>query len=411
MNLIVSTKLENNYTNYKVIKSFKDVLETDEIDTLIINSFDESNFDAGVFIAKIHKQGVNKFVYISQEPDMTVKMVIQGLKGYIFEDEFYLEDEEELDCLLADIGMSNEESTSLASASVGVIKDFVHAFARGEERIKVPAYLEQVSQAVNELSVLTQKQELQIRVMGTSAIEIFEKASLIIKTMVEQHKDMEQKLVELEESQNIAASSRATFSSNITFFTPFKYMGNAKILVIREVSPCRYLTSFVLGYLHHLHYDMNKRAKLIFAHQKGAGVSAKYNDYTLITQETASMSSLYEAEVIATNNPKREVMKDLLAKKSEVFVVVDRLYQNQSIVQGRISELYAVSGATDLDRFKLQPEDCIFPVSGTENAFFTIPTIKGYVTEVDARQAAYSQICGDAYNRLDILIKLIRSEE
>lgn len=407
MKVIVSTELDDNFTKFVVVDSFKKVKELQGVTTLIIHKYKESDFDAGVFITQFHNSGIDQFIYISSSPSSTLQMVLKGVSGYYYEDEFYFEDEEELSTLLEDLGMEDEdENTSLATSALNVVNDFVSSFAKGDERIKAPLYLENVTSAVNELSVLTHQQELQLNTMGASALEVFEKASAIIRNMDAQNKNIEKKLEELENQQNNSFPSKPAFGNSIMFFSPYKYIGNSKILLIREYAPCRYLTSFCMGYLHHLHYVLNRRPKLIFVHQKGAGVSAKYADFTSITQESMNMSSLYDNEIIATNNPKKEVMKDLLTKQNDVIIVVDRLYGNQDIVSGRVTKINAVGSRSDIARYKVRPEDTIFSVTRQPKELFTIPVIKSFPTEIDARYAAYTQVLGDKYEILDAKLGL-----
>ena len=409
MKVIVSTELDDNFTKFVVVDSFKKVKELQGVTTLIIHKYKESDFDAGVFVSQFHNNGIDQFIYISSSPSSTLQMVLKGVNGYYYEDEFYFEDEEELSTLLEDLGMEDEdENTSLATSALNVVNDFVSSFAKGDERIKAPLYLENVTSAVNELSLLTHQQELQLNTMGASALEVFEKASAIIRNMDAQNKNIEKKLEELENQQNNSFSSKPAFGNSIMFFSPYKYIGNSKILLIREYAPCRYLTSFVMGYLHHLHYVLNRRPKLIFVHQKGAGVSAKYADFTSITQESMNMSSLYDNEIIATNNPKKEVMKDLLTKQNDVIIVVDRLYGNQDIVSGRVTKINAVGSRSDIARYKVRPEDTIFSITRQPKELFTLPTIKNFPTEIDARYAAYTQVLGDKYKILDNKLGLTR---
>lgn len=407
MKVIVSTELDDNFTKFVVVDSFKKVKELQGVTTLIIHKYKESDFDAGVFVSQFHNNGIDQFIYISSSPSSTLQMVLKGVNGYYYEDEFYFEDEEELSTLLEDLGMEDEdENTSLATSALNVVNDFVSSFAKGDERIKAPLYLENVTSAVNELSVLTHQQELQLNTMGASALEVFENASAIIRNMNAQNKNIEKKLEEFENQQNNSFPSKPAFGNSIMFFSPYKYIGNSKILLIREYAPCRYLTSFCMGYLHHLHYVLNRRPKLIFVHQKGAGVSAKYADFTSITQESMNMSSLYDNEIIATNNPKKEVMKDLLTKQNDVIIVVDRLYGNQDIVSGRVTKINAVGSRSDIARYKVRPEDTIFSVTRQPKELFTIPVIKSFPTEIDARYAAYTQVLGDKYEILDTKLGL-----
>lgn len=409
MKVIVSTELDDNFTKFVVVDSFKKVKELQGVTTLIIHKYKESDFDAGVFVSQFHNNGIDQFIYISSSPSSTLQMVLKGVNGYYYEDEFYFEDEEELSTLLEDLGMEDEdENTSLATSALNVVNDFVSSFAKGDERIKAPLYLENVTSAVNELSLLTHQQELQLNTMGASALEVFEKASAIIRNMDAQNKNIEKKLEELENQQNNSFSSKPAFGNSIMFFSPYKYIGNSKILLIREYAPCRYLTSFVMGYLHHLHYVLNRRPKLIFVHQKGAGVSAKYADFTSITQESMNMSSLYDNEIIATNNPKKEVMKDLLTKQNDVIIVVDRLYGNQDIVSGRVTKINAVGSRSDIARYKVRPEDTIFSITRQPKELFTLPTIKNFPTEIDARYAAYTQVLGSKYEILDNKLGITR---
>lgn len=409
MKVIVSTELDDNFTKFVVVDSFKKIKELQGVTTLIIHKYKESDFDAGVFVTQFHDNGIDQFIYINSSPASMLQMALKGVNGYYYEDEFYFEDEEELLTLLEDLGMEDEdENTSLATSALNVVNDFVSSFAKGDERIKAPLYLENVTSAVNELSLLTHQQELQLNTMGASALEVFEKASTIIRNMDAQNKNIEKKLEELENQQSNSFSSKPAFGNSIMFFSPYKYIGNSKILLIREYAPCRYLTSFVMGYLHHLHYVLNRRPKLIFVHQKGAGVSAKYADFTSITQESMGMSSLYDNEIIATNNPKKEVMKDLLTKQNDVIIVVDRLYGNQDIVSGRVTKINAVGSRSDITRYKVRPEDTIFSITRQPKELFTLPTIKNFPTEIDARYAAYTQVLGSKYEILDNKLGLTR---
>lgn len=401
MKVIISTEIPDNFTNFVVVDSFKRVQELSGVTTLVIHKYIESDFDAGVFISSFHKSGINQFVLLNENPSSTIRMVLKGVNGSYFEDEFYLEDEEELLSLLDDLGMNDTVSTELAAPALDVVSDFIQSFARGEERIKAPLYLERVTQAVNELSEITHQQELQISTMGASAIEVFERASSIIKNMDTQRKLIEKQLQELEENQVTTTTTKASFGNNIMFFAPYKYIGNAKVLLIREYAPSRYLTSFCLGYAHYLHYQMNKRVKLIFVHQKGAGVSAKYNDFPMITQESMSIGSLYDAEIVATNNPKKEVMKELLSKQNDIYIVVDRLYGSQDIVSGRIARVNVASSRSDVQRYKLKPEETIFSVTAQPKQLFCLQTIKQFPNEADARYAAYSMMMENNYKLLN----------
>lgn len=409
MRVIVSTTLEDIFSNFVVVDSLKKVESLNGVNLVIIHDFKETNFDVGVFISRLYNKGINKFIYINPNPDITVKMAIVGVSGHIYEDDFYLEDEEELLALLEELDAGEGESTDLALTSAHIVRDFIEGFARGEERVKAPLYLEQVNSALAELQEITQVQSTQLVNMGVSALEVFGKANTIITGIAAQKQLLEKQLKELEDKSPMQSTTRTSFGGNILFFPSYKYTGTGKVLLIRELSPCRYLTSLILAYENYLHYELNKRVKLIFVHQKGAGVGSKYSEYTSITQESMSLDSLYSAEIIATNNPKNDVMKKIFSAQADIYIVVDRLYGSQDIVVGRVNKLNAVGGRSDLDRFKVQAKNCIFTTVKQSDAFLTIPTINNYPEGVDIRQAAYMQISKEVglFSKFDEFLQLV----
>lgn len=409
MKVIVSTSLDDKYNNFIVARDFKSVKDMRGITVLIIHEVSGvTDFDAGVYISNFYNDGIKSFIYINNNPSKVVKTVIQGVGGICYDDEFYFEDEDELNALLDDLGVDTS-GNSLVLSSTQIVKDFIGAFARGEERIQTPVYLEQVTQAVNELSELTHKQELQINEMGLTAVEVFGKASSIIVAMNDQKKILEKQLEEFEESQsnkNMVKPANSFSGGAIMFFPTFRYIGSSKILFIRELSPCRYLTSFLLAYTHHLHYELNKRVKFIIVHQKGKGVSDKYSSFTSITQESMGVSSLYENEIIATNNPKKDVMQKLTHMDDDVIIVLDRLYSATDIVTGKVVKINAVSGYSDCARYNVKPNTCIFPITSQPSELFNIPLIKNYPKEVDMQHAVYTQTCKEQFTVLDNMLEL-----
>ena len=117
------------------------------------------------------------------------------------------------------------------------------------------------------------------------------------------------------------------------------------------------------------------------------------------------MTSLYDAEVIATNNPKKDVMKELLSRGDDIAIVVDRMYSTEDMVTGRgVTRLNAVSGKNDISKFKLIASETITSTVSCDNSFVTIPTVKDFPTEKDMRYSVYNQIMSDTFNKIDTKI-------
>lgn len=407
MRVIISKSLQDNFTQFQVVDTFKKVRQLDQVSVLVIHEFSEPDLDIGIFISEFVQKGIDKIVYISEHPRPILCMLLNGINGVVIRDEFYLDDETELISLIDEVTESSEaDETSIVASSLGVVQDFMSAFARGDERIQAPIYLERVNSALNELAEINKNNANQLCQLSQGTLAVFERASTIIRSMDEQNKLLSNKLNEVEALTMQSLTPKTSLGGNVMFFPSFKYMGNARVLVVREYSPCRYLTSFLLGYTSHVHYELNKRVKLVFVHAKMHGVSAKYQDFTNITQESMAMASLYDSEIVATNNPKKEVMSDLLSRQNDVVIVLDRLYGSQAIVTGRVVQVNACGSRSDIQRYKLTAADTIFSVTSQPQQLFSIPTIKNFPTDSDARYAVYSKTFSDRYAILDKRLQL-----
>ena len=392
MKVIVSKVLEDRFNEFVVTDSLKKVIDFTGVTTLIIQSCIESDFDAGVFIGNLKKKGVD---------------------GYYYEDEFYFDDEEELQVLISDIEEERQEASNNTSAfeavatpALNIISTFMKGYVAGDKLVQTPMFLEQTNSAIADLTNVFRQQELELQTMGNSALEVFEKASAIIRNMNEQKKAIEKQLEQLEHVTANSTANRPAFGNSVLFFSPYKYIGNSRVLVLKEYSPTRYLTSFVVGFAHYLHYALNKRIKVIFCIQKGYCTGKRYEEFTSIDETTKSMMSLYDNEIIVTNSPKKEVMKELLSKPQDVVIVVDRLYGKEAIVTGRCTTLNVVSARSDITRFGLKVQDTITSVTRIPDCFACISLIRNYMTEKDARLAAYNQVFEKDFRKICERIRL-----
>lgn len=423
MNVIVSCDIDKTaFDNFIVVDSFGAIkkIQASCIDTLIIHHFKETSFDVGIFINEYKNRGIKRFIYISAEPDNVVKTSLKGLNSYIYTTEDYLEDEEELQFLIEDIIKAEEtETTALSNVeqNVQILEQFIEGFKKKDPKIEAPIYLNRAKEAVNELSVINHKQELQITTMGEASRQIFSQAKAIIEQMFMQRKEAESKVEELEKAVN-SSSARVPMSSSVDIYGQYKHFAAGTILLIREFSPCRYLTSFIMAYEHYLHYSLNKRVKLVICHSKASEISKKYtgDDFVAITDVSYKTSSLYDNEKIAINIPKKELLKKLIEVNNiDIVIVVDRLYGNTPIISGKnVITLNAISGSSDIARYKLDTsfENTIIPVSEfkveNKSPFVTLQTIKDFPPEVDTRYAVYTMQYKDTFKKLDEKLKLVK---
>jgi len=413
MHVIVSDSLKDTFTQFKVVNSLKVALEDasiSEIDVLVYHKTGEMDLNAGVWFSKFRSKYPEATVlYICSNPVQAMQMAIHGAKGFYYADEFYLHDEEELLSLVA----SHKEGTvqvenelAVVNSSLDIVSDFMQAFLQKEPRVNIKGYQDQVSAAINDLVVYTDEQNKQIQSMGNTALTIFGQAETVITTLRKNSDLLKSQLSKLEEHGPISvAGSTAGFSNAATSFPTYRFIGNAKVLCFREWAPTRYLTSFVLAYMRYLHLTKHKRVKLVFVYLRSNGIAKKYDKMTSIVPENYTRDNLYDADTIATNNPKREVMDKLLNRpNNDIVLVVDRLYGNDCIVTGRVKTVGVVSSRSDFDRYAAKPEDCFTSVLEYPGCLFTIPTLDRFPIDEDTRYAIYLGQFGTYFAKLDKIL-------
>lgn len=406
MRVIVSSNLTHRYERYVVVPSITEVLRLTDVECVVLHTPTEDEVILASVIAEIRKKFNCTFFYVSAQPKAVLTLMISGIGGVIIEDDFYYEDESDLDALLDSYSTSVSTLTvSPVSDALAVVKDFVSSYARGEERCSKPYFIHQTNDAITELEAWVNRQEIERREMGSSAIDVFRRASGFITKLEEKNREISQQLDNLVQ----APSQRRSFGvGGVSFFPTVKYNPppTKKVLVIREFSPCKYLTSFILSYQSYLKTMKNKRVKVIFTVQKGKLIYQKYASdmFTFIAQESIDNLALYDKDLIVTNTPQSTIMQRILDKGTyDIFIIVDRLYGADVILNGNnVKQLAAVSGVSDLTRFKLSPRFCIFSHTGVQDAFFTIPTITKYArpTAPDMRASQYVQLCTKSEHKL-----------
>lgn len=408
MNFIVSESADDFFTQFMVERSLKSMRSklkelNSGADLLVIHSFPEKVFEAGVFLTEFKDLGVKSIIYINSNPDPVILNALNGVNGRHISDEFYLESEEDLLSLVEDLSVDTEVDVS----SVGILQDFVTDIGvKVPKNIIPPVVIENATSAIQDLRTSNDYHRQLVSTLGRGTMEVFRNAKALIKDLASEKEFLRKKLDELENSINTTPSVGASFGGSINFYSSYRYNGNAKVLLIREYSPCRYLTSFCLGYLSHLHYEKNKRVKLVFIHQKGTGVAKRYANWVAINDQNSRIDSLYDHEVLTTNDPKKDVLKTILERAIDIFIVVDRLYGTDDIITGRTTRVCAVGSSGDIARYGINPENTIFSVTAQPKQLFELPVIRNFPLDPDARYSVYATNMRDSYIKLDEKLNL-----
>ncbi len=415
MKIILSNQLNDNYADYRVVKTVKELksLTTNpdiECEVLIINEFSENYYEVSMALTSFSKRFKNVvYLYIAARPNKELSNVMQGLNATTTGEVFYLSSEPDLNALVEELqGAAETEETGLVeNNNIKIIETYLGYIEENNPRAKVPVIRNQAKKAVTELTVDVARYKNEINEMGSTAFTICKKSQGMIEKLVNQHRITEKKIEKLQDVTNATQKRGLGLQNGIVDFPTFPYLGSKKVIVFKEYSPCRYLTSFVLGYANYLRFVNRKNVKVVIVHPKGKCYTQKYAEFTTISQESMNMESLYSEDLIATNIPKKEVLTKLVQSNSDIIIFIDRLYAEEDIVSGKTIRLNAVSGYSDIERYRVKPEQTIFPSINIPNAFYCIPTVSNYNTNIDARKAVYAQQCKECYDKINALAKVL----
>lgn len=407
MRYIVSTTLNQNYTKYKVVKSLVElqgeVLEN--CDCIILHNLENDSYEsAGLELARLYSKGVQGFVYINANLQVALKAAVAALRGYISDEEFYLEDEGELDALVDLFQVEGGETgTELALANAKTVGQFIEDFVHGSAVVQAPQYMARVKQAVSVLEETVTKFQIEKLELCETHLDVYLYVNKLLEKYDGKRKELELTLKALQEAAG-AESMVSRVEEGVTIYPGYRFDKNVKTLVVREWTPCPYLTSFLLAFKQYLEVAYDKRVKFIVIHQKGRLIYERYpgDTFTAITKESQGDHGLYLRPVINTNIPNKDVMRRLFENDKDVVdinIVLDRTYSEKVIVSGRsCRHLNAVGGDKDIDTFKLDVASVIkaLTTSRQGDVFVSIPYIEDYVRDNTGRFSMYTRVCKEA---------------
>lgn len=372
------------------------------IDVLVYHDSDEDSETKITSLGEL-KSRVNKFIYIRNEEDtdIAIKMMILGLGGKYFYDEFFLENVYELRNLIDSL----EEVTALATlGGVNVLGDFFNRYLEKGSSDFNGNYLMLVKDAVNELMTEYNQKNLEILAMSKTATEVFSRTSSLLSHMKQERESMQDIVKKMSEKAKESSSvMRRQPGSSILFFPGINYTKERSIIRIKEIGDFRYLVSFILGLRSYLDTIKNIRTKVIIIEPIGSILEDRYSDFSWVTSSSIKSSSNYYNSIVFTNHPTKEVITKLLDDSDyDTFIVVDRLLTDKShILNCRGGSVkYAVSSSGYLDKMGLKVRECFSSVEHIQGVLFNVPVISEYPLDRGARVRTYLSNMSINYDRL-----------
>lgn len=402
MNVLVSD-INKDFKEWVLLRSLKDVDGVvGVIDTLVYHKSKESYEDKIEFLHNIYsKMPYCKIIYVCKEDttELAIKMYITGgLNGTYIGDEFFLENDESLNSLLSNLSLV-VDSTEYSSSAV--LQEFCNRYISDGEKSISKGYLQVVKNAAIEMTDAYHNKCLEMIKMSESAADMFNSSVELVSQLREQQLKLEKDLRNLKDSQP-DLSKYFVKPSSIMFFPEVSYLKNKKILRVKDLSRCLYLTSFMWGFKEYLEKIKRVRPKLIFVEGTGALLEEMYSSYSWVTASTKGDIGVCRDSMVFTNYPTTKVLSDLLDDvEHDMFIVVDRTVNyKKHILNSKGNVVYAVAGESCINSFSLPRENCFSAGNDIPDTMFKIPFFDDYPSSVNQRLNKYLNNCSAIFELL-----------
>ena len=186
------------------------------------------------------------------------------------------------------------------------------------------------------------------------------------------------------------------FLAGTNNYPVYNYSGSAKVLVVKEHSPCRYLTSFLYAFAERQEKVNNIKTKLIVVSSKNYMTELRYKgafDEANPTTIVQSRGRLMTSTKVYTTTPTAAVMDFLMQSLGyDLYVILDRTDKKEECVAGRgIKTVHAVSNLNHMRALKLEVKNTIVNDLGVQGQLGVLAMINNIGTKNDERIAKIQQ--------------------
>lgn len=383
---VITTK-DINLGNVKVVRSVKDVVTVTKSSFVVFESSDDLLEDAVSFLVGVVKRVLNThLVYIASNPVPLIEEVIKGLGSQSLRDDSYLDDlnsySELIDYLeKGDTSLDEDEDIS---SEISVLDSFVSEQVENLSPIQRNMVQDSYDKVVGTLDEMTSKDVLREQLVNFAHVSRERVVSL------EQDLKLKEK-----EVANLAPRGGG-FLAGTNNYPVYNYSGSAKVLVVKEHSPCRYLTSFLYAFAERQEKVNNIKTKLIVVSSKNYMTELRYKgafDEANPTTIVQSRGRLMTSTKVYTTTPTAAVMDFLMQSLGyDLYVILDRTDKKEECVAGRgIKTVHAVSNLNHMRSLKLEVKNTIVNDLGVQGQLGVLAMINNIGTKNDERIAKIQQ--------------------
>ena len=310
--------------------------------------------------------------YISDRPEATVLTLVQGVQGKHHSDLLYARDEKTL------LSYIKSPGTDLDLTGGGAT-EVINLFSKHPPTAPMPPSTAQVLiAAARAMQDLVPKLQTQLSTVAEAALANVSTQGETISSLQKDITQIETVLEEARELVDSLPSESPTVGTQTTFSRLSVDMKKVKnLLLIKRLGPVPYLVSFSMALHAYLKKREQRRTQLIFLIPPGEVWATHYQGYSHVRADNSNNGSDLYSEVVFVSYPTNGVLTKMLYSSGqyEVTIVVDMLDKSKDhLLRCPKPVHYAISGATPMKKFKLNPVNCFSSVTEVKGTRFYIPT-------------------------------------
>lgn len=387
---ILTTRETKSFHGFERVRSVKDITKLTKKSYLIIESYDDKDFELALFlINSVMSLGIHQVAYVTDNPVQIIDELMKSINAYRAHLPESIETPENISALMramVDEDKSDDQETLVENLEL--LTDYVNSKVESEPKVKrrlITSSLQTIVSALDD-TVFSDRLRRQIQDMIVS---------FIMNT-----NNLQREISKLEkEIVNLKASTMSG-ANGISSFQQYTYVGNARVLLIKEHTPTRYLTSFLISFINYLSDVASVKSKLIIIDNNNDNLDIRYEgikkaDFETIRKEVATLTL---SPVVYTATPNKSVLDTLFESVGvELFVVLDRTQKSINAVTGRsIKVANAVSSKSKMRKLNLNANETIVNDQADVSQLGMISLVESYPKMEDARiltlQQAFSNV-------------------
>lgn len=403
MNVIVSNNAIE-YTGFLKVNKLENVLGvTGKIDCLVYHKSNETSDAKAAILTKL-KDVVGKIVYIRnrEDCDKTVKMLVVGSGGKYLDDEFFLENAEELSSLVSNL---DEIKELVEMNGMGVVTEFLNKYLNEGSSGFNKQYLQVVKSSVLAMTADYKRKDLELLQVSETATELFAHTANIISKIEEEKDKLKDSVKALQEAKDSFVSTPTTAGTSVMFFPTVSYLKDTDIIRIKEIGNMPYLTSYALGMRTYLEKVKFYKVKLIFIYPVGEFYTSQYKNFSWVTQKNHTSMDGYYSNVVFTNYPTKDVLNTLLSDTDyDVFIVIDRTkFSDKHLLNCKGGTRFAVQSKGLGDRLGIKKVASFY--ANSDCGLFSVKYSEEYPEVEEQRERFYLREYSSTYETFISMFK------